>query len=135
MSTFVDTSAFYAVLDADDSRHRAARLEWERLLAGADSLHTTSYVLVETSALLLNRIGFESVRTFTADILPVLGVVWVDEGMHRSAWHALLVSSRRNLSLVDCTSFEAMRRQGFDQVFCFDPHFAQQGFAVVPARS
>ncbi len=133
MSAFIDTSAFYAVLDADDDRHGDARAEWERLLAGGDTLHTTNYVLVETAALLQNRIGFDGLRTLTADVLPVIDVVWIDEGMHRSAWHALLVSSRRNLSLVDCTSFEAMRRLGLDQAFCFDVHFAEQGFQVLPA--
>jgi predicted nucleic acid-binding protein len=132
VSVFVDTSAFYAVLDADDSRHRDARREWERLITGGVALATTNYVLVEASALLQDRLGFEGVRTFTSDILPVVDIVWIDEGMHRSAWHALLVSSRKGLSLVDCASFEAMRRRSLEQVFCFDRHFAQQGFEVMP---
>ncbi len=134
VSVFVDTSAFYAVLDADDSRHDEAGREWERLLKSTSSLHTTSYVLVETSALLQGRLGFEGLRTFTTEILPVIEIVWVDEGMHRSSWHALLVSSRRNLSLVDCASFEAMRRLDLDHAFCFDRHFAQQGFHVLPSQ-
>ncbi len=133
MSAFVDTSAFCAVLDADDSNHSDARREWERLLAGNDVLQTTNYVIVEVSALLQRRVGMEGLRTFAADILPAIDLLWVDEGMHRSAYHALLVSSRRNLSLVDCASFEAMRRFGIDRVFCFDPHFAQQGFQTLPA--
>ena len=57
----------------------------------------------------------------------------VDEGIHRSAHHALLVSSRRDISLVDCVSFEAIRRLAIDQVFCFDAHFSEQGFYVLPA--
>jgi predicted nucleic acid-binding protein len=133
VSVFIDSSAFYAVMDADDDRHAAARDEWERLLKGRDMLHTTNYVLVETAALLQSRLGMDALRTFTADILPVLSIRWVDEGLHRSAQHALLVSGRRNLSLVDCTSFEALRSLGLDRVFCFDPHFAEQGFRIVPA--
>jgi predicted nucleic acid-binding protein len=132
LSTFVDTSAFYAILDADDDRHAEARVEWERLLEGREPLHTTNYVLVETSALLQNRIGMDGLRTFTTDVLPVVSIIWIGEGMHRSAHHALLVSSRRDLSLVDCASFEAMRRLALDQAFCFDPHFAQQGFKTLP---
>ncbi len=132
MSAFVDTSAFYAVLDADDDRHPAARGEWERLLERRETLHTTNYVLVETAALLQNRLGMEGLRIFTADVLPVLTIFWVGEGVHRSAHHALLVASRRQLSLVDCASFEAMQRLGLREVFCFDPHFAEQGFSVLP---
>lgn len=135
MSVYLDTSALYAVLDADDQEHLAARREWERELNSGELLHTSSYVLVETSALLQRRIGMDGLRTFTADILPVINIIWVDEGIHRSAYHALLVSSRRDISLVDCVSFEAIRRLGIDQVFCFDNHFVEQGFHVLPAGS
>ena len=132
MTAFVDTSAFFAVLDADDRMHARARKEWGRLLESGASFCTTNYVVLETAALLQNRIGVEGVRAFAADVVPVVDIIWVNEGMHLSAFHALLVSGRRDLSLVDCASFEAMRRSGIDQAFCFDPHFTEQGFAVLP---
>ena len=132
MSVFVDTSAFYAVLDADDLLHPPGRSAWAGLLEEREALHTTSYVLVETMALLQRRIGLAGVRTFVADVLPVIQVTWVDEGIHRSAQHALLVASRRDLSLVDCVSFEAMRRLGLVAAFSFDNHFSEQGFKLLP---
>lgn len=132
MSVFVDTSAFYAVLDAGDVNHGAARTVWERLLAEREDLYTTSYVIVEIAALLQARLGPEALREFAADVLPILQVHYVDEGHHRSAFHALLIASRRKLSLVDCVSFETMRRSGLDRAFCFDHHFAEQGFVVLP---
>ena len=132
MTTFVDTSAFFAVLDADDKMHSKARREWERLLETDTVLQTTNYVLVETSALLQSRIGMDGLRGFAADILPVVDIIWVDTGMHLSAQHSLLVASRRDLSLVDCVSFEAMRRLKIDKAFSFDAHFSQQGFEVLP---
>ena len=132
MNVFVDTSAFYSVLDADDLLHPAGTSAWLRLLEERGGLHSTSYVLVETMALLQRRIGVEGPRTFVAEILPVVQVVWVDEGIHRSAQHALLVASRRDLSLVDCVSFEAMRRLGLTTAFSFDSHFSEQGFQLLP---
>ena len=39
---------------------------------------------------------------------------------------------RRQLSLVDCASFDIMRRLGLRDVFAFDPHFAEQGFRCLP---
>jgi predicted nucleic acid-binding protein len=84
-------------------------------------------------ALRQRRTGLEGLRTFVADMLPVVQVIWVDEGIHRSAQHALLVASRRDLSLVDCVSFEAMRRRGVFTAFSFDKHFSEQGFQLVPA--
>jgi len=133
MTTFIDTSAFFAILDSDDQMHSRAESEWERLLDSETSFRTTNYVLVETSALIQNRIGMKGLRAFIADVVPVLDVIWVDQGMHLSTQHALLVSSRRDLSLVDCASFEAMRRSHIEHVFCFDFHFAQQGFEVLPS--
>jgi predicted nucleic acid-binding protein len=58
-------------------------------------------------------------------------IFWVDEGVHRSSHHALLVSTHRRLSLVDCVSFEVMRRLHLNTAFCFYPHFAEQGFRVL----
>ena len=135
MNVFVDTSALYAVLDADDEKHDAARVMWKELLEGSHRLHTSSYVLVETAALLQCRIGMECVNVFTADVLPVLDVTWVDEGIHRSAHHALLVAARRTLSLVDVVSIEVMMRLGLRDVFCFDAHFAEQGFRMLPGEA
>lgn len=131
---YVDTSAFYAVLDADDERHPQAKETWVTLLEGQARLVTTNYVLVETCALLQHRLGLEAVRVFHADVLPVLSLIWVDEDIHRAAASALLTAGRRRLSLVDCVSFEVMRRGGIATAFALDPHFAEQGFSLLPPR-
>jgi predicted nucleic acid-binding protein len=51
--TFVDTSAYFALLDADDANHTQARAIGARLIAERAHLFTTSFVLTETHALLL----------------------------------------------------------------------------------
>lgn len=132
MSTFVDTSAFLAVLDADDAQHaRAARL-WSELMGGGAPIVTTNYVLVETFALAQARLGLAATRAMNDDIVPILIVTWVDEALHGAAMTALLTAQRRDLSLVDCVSFECMRRLGVEHAFAFDKHFRQQGFTLVP---
>jgi predicted nucleic acid-binding protein len=131
MSVFVDTSALLAVLDADDAYHgRAIRL-WSDLVGGEEDLLTTSYVLVETFALAQARLGLPAARLLNDDVVPILRVTWVDEAIHRAAATAMLTAQRRHLSLVDCVSFEAMRRLGAERVFAFDRHFRQQGFTLV----
>ena len=131
MTIFVDTSAFFAVLDADDANHLAAKRSWEELLRQDETLVTTSYVLVETLALLQNRLGMAAVRGFQETIVPLLQIEWVDFSIHRAAISALLTANRRQLSLVDCASFEVMRSLGLTIAFTFDPHFAQQGFSLL----
>jgi predicted nucleic acid-binding protein len=131
MSVFVDTSAFLAVLDAEDRWHESAKQTWEELLSGDESLVCSNYVLVEAFAVVQRRLGMEAARTFHEDICPVLSVEWVDESSHRAGLATFLAAGRRQLSLVDCTSFELMRRCGISKVFCFDPHFREAGFELV----
>lgn len=131
MTFFVDTSALLAVLDADDENHQKARETWEDLISREAELVCSSYILVETFALVQNRLGIEAVRTFQEDVMPLVNTVWIDESMHQVGVTAVLTAARKNLSLVDCISFDVMRRLGIKSVFVFDPHFKEQGFECI----
>ena len=133
MSAFIDTSAFYAVLDRDDGNHAAAREVWFRLLSEHVPLLTSNYVLVETYALLRARLGMRAVRRFANDVGPVVQMTWIRPEDHDAALQAFLVSGRQSTSLVDCASFQIMRRMGISEAFAFDRHFRQQGFRVIVA--
>ncbi|MEW6227059.1 MAG: PIN domain-containing protein [Bacillota bacterium] len=128
MSVYVDTSAFLAVLDADDTNHERAKAAWKELLVNRIPLICSSYVLVETWALVQSRLGMQALRSFYEDVFPLLKVEWVDQVFHQRGAAALITANRRNLSLVDCVSFEIMRHLGMRRVFAFDTHFREQGF-------
>ena len=132
MRVFIDTSAFYALLDRDDESHRKAKNSWADLLKNDDTLVTNNYVLVETFALIQHRLGMDAARGFQNDILPLVNIEFVVPELHRSGVSALLSASRRNLSLVDCVSFEMMRTLEIKMAFAFDPHFKEQGFNTLP---
>jgi len=132
MNTLIDTAAFLAVLNANDQFHLLAKQSWEEMLASDSTLFSSNYVILETTALLQHRFGVEAVRLFESDILPIIEIVWVEETVHKQGMSALLAANRRDLSLVDCTSFEIMRQIRLDSVFTFDPHFREQGFSVIP---
>jgi len=131
MAVFVDTSAFYAFLDADDENHTRSAEAWSRMMESDENAVTTNYVLVETFALVQSRLGPEAVRGFQEDVVPVLHVEFVTPEIHRLGIAALLAASRRGLSLVDCVSFEVMRDLGIKSVFAFDGHFRQYGFSPI----
>src|SRR4030042_4472959 len=132
MVSFIDTSAFLAILNEDDKNHLVARKLWNKLLDSENVLISNNYVLVESFALIQRRLGMEAVRVFQEDILPLINIEWIDKETHKSGMSALLASSKRKLSLVDCVSFETMRTLGIKTVFAFDPHFAEQGFKCIP---
>lgn len=131
MQIFIDTSAFYAVLVADDANHAGAASTIDRLQAEDDELVTSSYVLQETIALLQARIGLSAVRQFAEHVVPGLRIEWVDESDFRFALTALLAANSRSISLTDWTSFEIMRRLGIQQAFAYDTDFQTQGFESV----
>jgi predicted nucleic acid-binding protein len=132
MNVFVDTSAFLAVLDAGDANHAQAKAIWEKTIGAGGELVCHNYILVETSAVILRRLGLEAVRVFEQDIVPVLRLVWVTPEIHESAASARLLAARRTLSLVDCVSFEIMRRTGIRSAFAFDRHFTEYGYELLP---
>ena len=133
MRTFIDTSAFYALLDRDDQNHQKAKRAWVEMLEEPPLMVTNNYILVETFALLQSRLGLQAARRFQEDVIPIIQVIFVTPDMHRAGTAALLSAGRRGLSLVDCVSFEVMRELGLKVVFTFDSHFKEQGFDVIPS--
>jgi len=130
-AVFADTSALLAPLDAKDQNHARAERAFATLRGRHPSLVSTSFVLVETYALVGRRLGLDAVRSFRADFAPLIDVVWVDEARHDAGLDLLLERRKRLLSLVDAVSFVAMRRRNVDEAFAFDPHFEQEGFSLV----
>lgn len=132
MSAFLDTWALYALLVRTEHRHDAVVRAFRKLLEERRPLWTTSYVLVETAALLQHRIGLAPVRDFVDQVVPVLSVAWVSEMLHRKGTERLLREDRRRLSLVDCVSLEFMRSQGLHEALALDPQFAEAGYRLLP---
>lgn len=132
MTVFVDSSALFALIDADDPAHHGAR----RFVESEDpvDLVTHQYVVVEAIALAQRRIGIEAIRAISR-LLDVVDVRPVDRELHDRAMTALLGAGRRQVSFVDWTSFTLMRDLGLRTAFTFDRDFVDQGFDVVPATA
>jgi uncharacterized protein len=131
MTVFADTSAVYAILDEDDASHERAAKQFIDLSNARETLVTSNYVLLETLTLTSRRLGLAAARDFQLRMAPLFHVHWVDEDLHARSVATLFTAGRRRLSLVDCVSFELMRRLGLDTAFAFDEHFEQQGFRTL----
>jgi predicted nucleic acid-binding protein len=132
MAIFIDTSALLAFLNQDDSRHPTVVPVMRRLLSSSEPLVTHNYVLLEATALVGRRFGLSVVQRLTTELVPALVMEWVDADLHAIGLHALLSSTQRRPSLVDCVSFAVMRRRGLTTAFVMDAHFAEQGFTCLP---
>lgn len=128
---FVDTSAILALTIADDRFHLRAKRGFRTLEAGRVELVTTSYVLLESYALLGRRVGLDAVTGFRSEFAPLLSVAWVGPELHEAGLDHLVQRGRRLMSLTDAVSFVLMRREGIETAFSFDRHFVDEGFALV----
>lgn len=129
---FVDTSAWYAIVDGDDADHGKAAAFFS---ANTTPLVTTNAVFSETVTLIRYRIGHEAARTFgqklkESSFVRLVPVTQADEDQ---AWEIFTRYRDQDFSYADCTSFAVMRRMKLDTAFTFDRHFTVMKFAAVPA--
>jgi len=132
-AVFIDTSGFLAVLDRGDKFHDEALKKWNFLARQPYEPWTTDYVRLESWSLIQRRMGAEAVAAFHDDWLPLCKIHHVGaDGFERAAaqWR---IAQRRQLSLVDLTSFDAMRQLAIRTALAFDSHFQEMGYVEVQA--
>ncbi|MBI4677747.1 MAG: PIN domain-containing protein [Elusimicrobia bacterium] len=131
---FVDTSAWYALLDQRDPHHPRAKAFAESF---SGSLVTSNYVALETTNLILMRKGFSAAMDFLRMTMEsrLLQTLHVTPEQHAGTLELFSTLGKQGLSFTDCNSVLLMREARLAETFCFDEDFAGQGFACVPARS
>jgi predicted nucleic acid-binding protein len=136
-AAFVDTSAWYALTDADDDKHGQAVRLLERLLGQRRMLLTTNHVVAETYTLLRSRLGFPLAGRFlrTTRNSAYTQRIVVSESWEEAAEDLLRRYADQDFSYADATSFVTMQRLGIQDAFAFDHHFLILGFTLVGDES
>lgn len=121
MSTFVDTSAWYAAADSGDRSNAAVK----RALVDAGDLVTSDHVLAETWILLRHRLGRAAAERFWEGLRGgVARVEMVGAADLEAAWAIGEAFPDQDFSLVDRTSFAVMRRLGLTSAVTLDADFS-----------
>ena len=121
MTTFVDTSTWYAAADGDDRSHRRA----VEILGRGEQLLTSDHVLAETWILLRHRLHREAAERFWEGLRGgVARLELVTAADLERAWSIGQLYPDQDFSLVDRTSFAVMERLGVTQAASFDRDFA-----------
>jgi predicted nucleic acid-binding protein len=126
---FVDTSAFYAILDAEDPHHRKSVGLFTQLGQSRTRLLTSNHVFFETYSLVLNRLGRRLAHTWLKKL-----AIHVEPATAQDEERAIQIVLRyrdKGFSLVDASSFALMERLGLRLAIAYDPHFRQYGQFVV----
>ena len=129
---FVDTSAWYALIDTRDQQHQRA-IEWHR--ENTEQLLTTDYVIDETLTLLTRRGGKAEAIALGESLFGggLAELFFLDHRDVADTWEVFRHSEDKAWSFTDCSSYVVMRRLGITTAFAFDDHFGQFGtITVVP---
>jgi predicted nucleic acid-binding protein len=129
---FVDTSAWFAGVVAEDINHAAAA-HW--LEQNVEPLLTTDYIIDEVLTLLRARgqpaAALMLGQQFFAGTIAT--VHYLTEAELLEAWHVFETFFDKTWSFTDCTSKVLMGRLHIDHAFAFDRHFAQfAGLSALP---
>lgn len=128
---FVDTGAWYALVNRKDPDHKRTR----QLIEGsAGRLLTSNFVLDETVTLCLRRLG-HAAAVQVGDALHdphIVQLVRATAEDEKQAWALFQARSDRHYSYTDCVSFAMMQRLGVNTAAALDDDFRREGFEVVP---
>jgi predicted nucleic acid-binding protein len=129
---FADSSGYFATLDADDRNHHAAVVVARRLAEERRRLFTTNFVVAESHALILTRLGYAPALRFLAELdRGVAVVVRVSTRDELRAREIIRRYDDKDFSLTDATSFAVMERLRIRDAFTFDRNLEQFGVRIL----
>ena len=126
----MNTSAFLAIVAADDRYHEQAMGIIKRCAHERYLLLTTRYVVVETYAGLIRAVGVQEARAFLRNGLEEITVEAVIDADVKRAEGIIFQYEDKDYSLCDAISFAVMERLNLHLAFAFDSHFRQHGLSI-----
>ncbi|MGW8255933.1 MAG: type II toxin-antitoxin system VapC family toxin [Thermoguttaceae bacterium] len=129
-TVFVDTSGFYALLDAADSAHKKIAAAFLQAEKENWQLITTNYVVHETWAIIQHRLGWKALEAFLDVVLPSCEIQYVTESLFALGAVRCRQARQRKLSLADCISLEFIRQKRIGFVIAEDRHFWKEGLKL-----
>lgn len=122
---FIDTSGFYAAINRNDRNHDAAVTLFERGIEESWKLIASNFVLAETHALILTRLGRDLATAWLRSVpATIMRVSRQDE---LKAVQIIMGYRDKAFSYCDATSFALIERLRVRSVMAFDIHFRQYG--------
>lgn len=128
---FVDTGAWYALVDRKDPDHHETLKVFETYQGW---LTTSNFVFDETITLLRYRLNWGVAYQFgenllSGDLAVIHPIKQVDE---LKAWDIFKKYQDKSFSFTDCTSFALMERLKLNQAIAIDSDFKVYGIPCLP---
>ena len=126
---FADTSALYALLNAQDAFHARVKEIFLSEIARQTKIITSNFVVDETTTLLRYRAGFPEAEKFLDIILKgEIAVIHVDTKLESKAIRIFKAYKDKAFSFTDCTSFALVDTYKINKTLSFDSDFRKYRF-------
>lgn len=134
---FVDTGAWVALADEQDTFHGDAVAAYPRVRRSWRWWLTTNLVVAEAYTLIHRRLGHQAAMAFLTTLRDEshLHIIYSDAVLETTAEEFLRRYSDQDFSYTDAVSFALMSQRGIAEAFAFDHHFYTAGFTLVPPAS
>ncbi len=128
---FVDTSAWFALINARDRDHATVA----ETVRGVDGrLVTSNYVFDEIVTLCRTRLGHDVATQVGFALLDIdtTDLIRISADDERNAWRRFMAREDQVYSFTDCTSFALIDRLRVGQVIALDDDFRREGYVTLP---
>jgi predicted nucleic acid-binding protein len=136
---FIDTSGFFATLDAHDQWHDKSRQLGNQATTRSTRYVTTDYVLCETLTLLRSRHLGRFAQPWLDNLLQTnkCRIIWMNPERFDQVRRFFVKHHDKEWSFTDCFSFCVMQERKMQQALASDEQFRQAGFEplLVPESS
>jgi len=132
---FIDTSAFLAIENREDSYHESALEFRDACLRSKRVFLTSDYILDESYTIIRLRAGHDIAVQFgeALRLSRFIRIEHVTTELIEKAWKIFKTYGDHDFSFTDCTSFALMEHLNINAAFAFDAHFREYGkFTVQP---
>lgn len=130
---FIDTSAYYTLIDKSATDYALAQASFRRMTSEQVDLCTTTFVVAEIHAMVLRRLGRDlGSRTLDRLYASSIRIIRPTERDETHAREIIRQQSDKDYSYTDAISFAVMERLHLRHAWTYDHHFSQYGFVQEP---
>ncbi len=137
MTSFIDTSAWLAIVDKNDPQHEMATAYFRNLIENDAKIITNNIIIDETVNHIKVNLGNDLARRFLSIIEESILTInlrsdWISRRVRKNGLNFCLKSNDKELELRHYFIRETLKRKRVDIVFSFDRKLKSFGLPLVP---
>jgi predicted nucleic acid-binding protein len=137
IKVFIDSSAWYSLVQADHDHHEAAKEYFQQILDSRTTLYTNITEITSAISKIKQNCGLNVATEFSKlidqSILSTnLNVSWLTRRLHRAALKQFFSIKNPQIEIRHCLIFEEIKKKKINIIFSFDNALKSFGIPLMP---